>query len=95
MAMALGACSAHFDVGRTKAVSKDQLADIVKQKLEAQVGAEADSVVCEGNLSAKVGATQRCVLTDGSKKYGVTATATSVDGDNVKFDIDVDDKPMK
>lgn len=34
-----------------------------------------------------------CTLTDGSDTYGVKVTVTSVDGDNVKFDIKVDDQP--
>jgi Domain of unknown function (DUF4333) len=90
----LGACSAHVDFGKTAGVNKDKLAEVVKQKLEAQAGAEADSVVCEGDLPAKVDATQRCVLTADGTEYGVTVTATSVDGDNVKFDAKVDDEPM-
>ncbi|OMC05180.1 hypothetical protein A5734_08455 [Mycolicibacterium fortuitum] len=90
----LGACSAHFEAGTTAGVGKEQLAKIVKEKLEAQAKAKADSVVCDDALRAKVGATQRCVLTAGTKKYGVTVTATSVDGDNVKFDVKVDDKAM-
>ncbi|WP_243858286.1 DUF4333 domain-containing protein [Mycobacterium sp. DL440] len=91
----LGACSAHVEAGTASGVSKEKLAKVVKEKLEAQVGAKADSVVCDGTLPAKVDATQKCVLTaGGSTKYGVTVTATSVDGDNVKFDVKVDDKPM-
>jgi hypothetical protein len=91
----VGGCSVHAEFGKTRlAVSKDKLAGIVKQKLEAQAGAKADSVVCDGDLPGKVGATQRCVLTTGDTKYGVTVTATAVDGDNVKFDVQTDDKPM-
>lgn len=90
----LGACSAHFEAGKTAAVGKEQLAKVVKEKLETQVGAKADSVVCDDALPAKVDATQRCVLTAGGKKYGVTVTATSVEGDNVKFDVKVDDQAM-
>ncbi|WP_155915296.1 MULTISPECIES: DUF4333 domain-containing protein [unclassified Mycolicibacterium] len=91
----LGACSAHVEAGTTSGISTEQLAKTVKEKLEAQVGAKADSVVCDGILPAKVDATQRCVLTAGSKKYGVTVTANSVEGDNVKFGVEVDDKPMR
>lgn len=90
----LGACSGHVEVGTTPGISKDQLAKTVKERLEAQVGAKADSVVCDGTLPAKVNATQRCVLTAGSQKYGATVTANSVEGTNVKFDVKVDDKPM-
>ncbi|MBU9762936.1 DUF4333 domain-containing protein [Mycobacterium sp. TNTM28] len=94
MTALLGACSASVEVGKTAAVSKEQLDKTVKEKLEAQVGAKADSVDCDGDLEGKVGATQRCVLTAGGTKMGVTVTATSVEGDNVKFDVKVDDKPM-
>lgn len=90
----LGACSAHIEAGTTAGVGKEQLSKIVKEKLEAQAKAKADSVVCDDALRAKVGSTQHCVLTAGSKKYGVTVTATSVDGDNVKFDVKVDDTAM-
>lgn len=90
----LGACSAHVEAGTSPGISKEQLGKTVKEKLEAQVGEKADSVVCDGTLPAKVEATQKCVLTAGGTKYGVTVTATSVDGDNVKFDMKVADKPM-
>ncbi len=51
----LGACSAHVEAGKTAGVDKDKLAEVVKQKLEAQVGSKADSVVCDDDLPAKVG----------------------------------------
>lgn len=89
----LGACSANVHVGST-GTPKDQLAKTVKEKLEAQAGKKADSVTCDGDLEAKVGATQRCVLTVKGTKLGVTVTATSVDSDSIKFDAKVDDKPM-
>ncbi|MGV0888828.1 DUF4333 domain-containing protein [Mycolicibacterium sp. XJ766] len=89
----LGACSANVHVGST-GTPKDQLAKTVKEKLEAQAGKKADSVTCDGDLDAKVGATQRCVLTVKGTKLGVTVTTTSVSGDNLKFDAKVDDKPM-
>ncbi|AKS31713.1 hypothetical protein AFA91_07305 [Mycolicibacterium goodii] len=94
MAGLLGACSASMEAEKKIGVPKDTLSQTVKERLEGQVGAQADSVECEGDLPAEVGATQRCVLTDGSAKYGVTVTANSVDGDNVKFGVEVDDEPM-
>ena len=89
----LGACSAGEDTGTGGAKSKDVLAQEVKEKLEAQVGAPADSVTCDGDLEAKVDATQKCELTAEGAKLGVTVTVTSVDGDTVKFDAKVDDAP--
>lgn len=90
----LGACSADVKFSNTSGVEKAKLADVVKQKLEAQVGSKADSVVCEDDLPAKVGATQRCVLTAGGTKYGVTVTANSVEGGEVKFGAKVDEEPL-
>lgn len=90
----LGACSANLEVGKTAGTPKDVLAKTVKEKLEAHAGKKADSVTCDGDLEAKVGATQKCVLTVGGSKLGVTVTATSVNGDNIKFDAKVDDKLM-
>ncbi|MGV9797643.1 DUF4333 domain-containing protein [Mycobacterium sp. NPDC003449] len=88
----LGACSSGAD--EPGGVAKDKLASEVKTQLEAQVGSKADSVTCDGNLEAKVGATQKCELTAEGAKLGVTVKATAVDGDNVKFDAKVDDEPM-
>lgn len=90
----LGGCSGHAEIGKTPAISKDKLAATVKEREEAHAGAKADSVVCNGDLPAKVGATQRCVLTVGDSKLGVTVTTTAVEGDDIKFDMQNDEKPM-
>jgi hypothetical protein len=50
-------------------------------------------VSCPDNLKGVVGATLRCQLSDGGKNYGVTVTVTSVDGNDVEFDIKRDDQP--
>lgn len=91
----LGACSGSVHVGATPEIPQDKLGTLVKGQLETKFKAKADSVVCDGGLRGEVGSTQRCLLTAGSTKVGVTVTATSVDGDNVKYDIVVDDKAMK
>ncbi|WP_102140977.1 DUF4333 domain-containing protein [Mycobacterium hubeiense] len=75
-------------------MSKAQLEVRVKERLEAMAGRKADSLVCNGNIRAEVGATQRCVLTVGATKLGVTVTVTNVDGTDLKLDAEVDDKPM-
>lgn len=90
----LGACSANVEVGTKAEIPKDKLGTMVKEQLESKFNAKADSLVCDGGLRGEVGATQRCLLTAGSTKVGVTVTATAVDGDNVKYDVKVDDKPM-
>ncbi|PQM47539.1 hypothetical protein C1Y40_02239 [Mycobacterium talmoniae] len=79
----------------TKEMPKEKLASMTKEALEKQAGQKAQSVVCEGAIPAKVGATQRCVLTamDGTK-IGVTDTVTSVDGSDIRLDFVADDKAM-
>jgi hypothetical protein len=76
-------------------VSADQAAESAEDILEEQVGIRPE-VACSEALEAEVGATARCTLTAGDdpSEYGVTLTVTSVDGDDMKFDIEVDDEPL-
>ena len=104
----LGACSGHVEVhtstgtptptsespAPTPGVSKEKLASVVKQRLEAKVGAEADGVVCDGDLPAEVGAEQQCVLTDGDRQYRVHVKAKEVHDGKVNFDIETDPGPI-
>jgi hypothetical protein len=67
----------------------------VAQSVLLQLKAEdkqVDEVSCP-DLPATVGATQRCTLRTGADTYGVTVTVTSVQGTDVKFDIQVDKTP--
>ncbi|HTX96235.1 MAG TPA: DUF4333 domain-containing protein [Mycobacterium sp.] len=80
-----------FDMVET--VDKNQVASIISNKLAQQVGRRPDSVICPDNLKGTEGATLRCQLTDGSDKYGVNVTVTSVDAGDVNFDFKVDDHP--
>jgi hypothetical protein len=76
-------------------VSKADLATAAENLLEKQVGQRPD-VTCPDDLEAEVGATMRCTLTaeglDG--RYGVTVTVTKVDGDQARFDVQVDTEPL-
>jgi hypothetical protein len=56
-------------------------------------GKQVNQVSCP-DLPARVGASQRCSLTSGKDTYGVTVTVTSVQGTDVKFDIQVDRTPQ-
>ncbi len=76
-----------------KKVDKDDVAKQISTQLESQVGQAPEKVECPEDLKAEKDATLTCTLTDGSDSYGVKVTVTSVDGDNVKFDIKVDDQP--
>jgi hypothetical protein len=83
----LVACSA--DV-----VTAEETSDKAEDALEGQIGTRPD-ISCPDDLEAEVGAETRCVLTAGDDptEYGVTVTVTSVDGDTVNFDIEVDSEP--
>ncbi|MEE6175969.1 DUF4333 domain-containing protein [Mycobacterium sp. 050134] len=78
-----------FDMVET--VDKNQVAQVISTKLQQQVGKKPDAVTCPDNLKGVEGATLRCQLTDGSDKYGVNVTVTSVDAGDVNFDFKVDD----
>ena len=91
--LATGACSASVSVG-TKQVAADKVAAQMSSQLAATVGKAPDDVTCPEGLDAEVDATVTCTLTDQGTKYDVTGTVTSVDGDNVKFDVQVADTPQ-
>jgi hypothetical protein len=91
--VALSACSASASIG-TPAMEKAQVEQKASEALAAQVGTAPDSIECPGDLEAKVGASMRCILTDGETKVGITTTVTSVEGTDVKFDVVVDDTPL-
>jgi hypothetical protein len=74
-------------------VSTDTLEEQVSTQLEAQVGQAPDSVTCPDPLPAEKGEKVRCTLEADGTKYGMDVTTSAVDGDNVKFDIQVDSKP--
>lgn len=56
-------------------------------------GKQVNQVSCP-DLVAQVGASQRCTLMSGTETYGVTVTVTTVQGTDVKFDIQVDQTPQ-
>ncbi|QGQ20767.1 DUF4333 domain-containing protein [Cellulomonas sp. JZ18] len=91
---ALAACTFSADVDLGPGVEPEKLATQVSAALEESVGVAPDDVECDDQLDARVDATTRCVLTAGEERYGLTVTATSVEGDTVDFDVQVDEEPM-
>ena len=75
-------------------LSRDELATKAEDALEQQIGVRPN-ISCPDDVEAKVGVQTRCTLTGGDDptEYGVSITVTEVDGDNAKFDIQVDDQP--
>ena len=75
-------------------LSADEVATKAEDALEQQVGVRP-TISCPDDLKAEVGAETRCTLTgaDDPTEYGVSIKVSEVNGNNVKFDIQVDDKP--
>lgn len=69
------------------AVPKGNLEAQVHQRMLSAMGANLDSVECEGDLQAEAGASTGCTLAEGETTREVTATVTSVEGGLVVFDI--------
>lgn len=90
----LSGCSASVHVDTTPKMSKEKLADTVAEQLATKMNQPKPDMTCPEDLEGKKGTTTRCTLTasDGST-LGVTVTVTSVDGNNIKFDIQADDTP--
>lgn len=86
-------CSASVEVGKASKLSSGKLADLVAEKLAATTGQPKPNISCPEDLDGKVGTTTRCKLTAGDgSTLGVTVKVTSVDGDQINFDIKADDK---
>lgn len=91
--MFLVGCSGSVSVGDSEAkLSKDKLATTVAEKLADSTGQPEPDITCPEDLVGKAGATTRCTLTaDDGSTLGVSATVTSVEGEQINFDIKADD----
>jgi outer membrane murein-binding lipoprotein Lpp len=89
----LSGCSVSASVGKTEPkLSADKLASAVAEKLAATTGQPKPDITCPEELVGKVDTTTRCTLTaDDGSTLGVTVTVSSVDGDQINFDIKADD----
>ncbi|GAB3286745.1 DUF4333 domain-containing protein [Parasphingorhabdus pacifica] len=76
----------------TVTVGKGEVESQISAQLEQKVGQAPDSVTCPGDLPAEVGETMRCELSAGGEKLGISTEVTEVDGTDVRFDIQVDEK---
>ena len=81
----LAACSDEISGGSDDpTVTQAQLEDEVTSRV---TGEDADQVevVCEGDLTAKVGETQDCEATAAGTSTGIRLTVDAVDGEDVEF----------
>jgi Domain of unknown function (DUF4333) len=70
-----------------KVVTKHDVAGQISQKLKDANGKPPQSVTCPDDLKPTVGSTLKCTMTLEDQQVGVNVTVTSVDGDNVNFDM--------
>jgi hypothetical protein len=84
--LALAGCSASVTTGEATTVGRS---DLEKQLSGMYTPDDPDATVdasCQGDLDAKVDATQDCHLTVGDQDADVRVTVTAVDGSDTKFD---------
>ncbi|MBD8505358.1 DUF4333 domain-containing protein [Hoyosella sp. G463] len=89
---ALTACSGSLSIGG-KVVDQEEVASQISAELATQVGREPELVECPDDLDAEVGATLTCTLTDDGDLYDVLVEVTEVNGDDVLFDFEVEQRP--
>ncbi|MGK3937500.1 DUF4333 domain-containing protein [Streptomyces caeruleatus] len=85
-------CSASVEVGKSEPkMSAEKVATLVSEKLASTTGQPKPDISCPQDLVGKVGTSMRCKLTaDDGSTLGVTVTVTSVDGDQINFDLEAD-----
>ncbi|WP_051165869.1 DUF4333 domain-containing protein [Amycolatopsis orientalis] len=91
-AFLLAGCSVSVSVG--KQVSKEDLERGISDALQQSIGKRPDTVTCPGAIKAVEGESMRCVLTAGGQKVGLTAKIGAVHGSDVRYNVQVDQKPM-
>ena len=82
----VGACSCSIG-SSSHAVSKSDVAQQITSKLTDAAGNKPDSVSCPDDLPAKVGAQLNCTMKVKNQTFNVNVTVTSVNGNDVKFDM--------
>ncbi len=83
----VGACSCSVSTSSAHAVSKSDVARQITSKMTDAAGNKPDTVSCPTDLPAKVGAQLNCEMKVKDQTFNVNVTVTSVDGDNVNFDM--------
>ncbi|MCW0214651.1 MAG: DUF4333 domain-containing protein [Pseudonocardia sp.] len=84
--LGLSGCSSYVD----KADVQQKITDFYRQTTSQA----PDRTECPEDLPAEVGKSIRCTVTGDGETYGVTVTATKVEGSDVNFDMQVDQNPQ-
>lgn len=84
LSLSLTACGSSKDYVQEKTVER-----IATEQLTNAIGVTPENLDCPGDLQGKVGTEMTCVLTSDGEKYDAIITVDNVDGDRVRFKIDV------
>ena len=74
-------------------VAKAELEQQAMKQLSASVGKESPPITCPGGLKASVGTKLVCSMPIDGKQYDVTIIVNAVEGTNLKYGVEVADKP--
>ena len=74
-------------------VAKVDIEQQAMKQLSASVGQESPPITCPNGLKATVGTKLVCSMPINDKQYDVTVIVGAVDGRNVKYTVEVADKP--
>jgi hypothetical protein len=74
-------------------VAKTDIEQIAMKQLSASVGQPSPPITCPSGLKAKIGTKLVCSMPIDDKVHDVTITVTAVEGTNVKYSVEVGDKP--
>ena len=75
-------------------MTKGDVESQISQKMTGPHGNKPESVSCPEDLNASVGAKMDCEMTVQGQKYAVEVTVTSIEGDEAKFDMALDEQPI-
>ena len=91
----IAGCSAHVSIGGPSTVPKHTVENEVATTLAKQVNQPVPTVVCPGDLKAKVGTVMYCSLTaqGSTTAYPVKVQVDSASGGKVHFNIQVSTTP--
>src|SRR3954468_21766770 len=78
--------------GGSNTLDKSAVEQGAKDALAKTVGRPPQSIRCPKDLDAKVGASERCTLTDHGTTLGMTVRVSRVHDDKANFDVVVDQK---
>lgn len=81
-----GVSGLSMDLDVTPVATKEQVEDMLMERLAAEAGGPPDSVACADDVIAKAGNTVECVVSAAGTDQNFLVTVTDVDGDTVNFD---------